>query len=73
LKLIRRHDETWQFGFSNKDEGSEIEREGIVAKILRPHSFGGTACVTALTYSVIDFMRKELCRQGKSVLLWTLS
>jgi len=31
---MRRHDETWQFGFSDKDNKSELEREIIMTKHL---------------------------------------
>jgi len=45
---MRRHDETWQFAFPDKDNKIEIEREGIEVKLLRPVSLGVTACITAL-------------------------
>jgi hypothetical protein len=39
-KVMRRHGETLQFAFSDKDNISEIEREDIVVKIPRPISCG---------------------------------
>ena len=42
-------------------------------KLERLFSLGGTPCNTTLKYWGINFLRKELCRQRKSVLLWTLS
>jgi len=33
VKVMRRHDDTWQFGFSDKDNKSEIERETNEAKL----------------------------------------
>ena len=65
---MRRHDETWQFAFSDKGNKSEIGSESIVAKLLRPCSLGLTPCVTALIFCVINFLRKELCGQRMSVL-----
>ena len=70
---MRRYDETWQICFSVKDNKSEIEMEVIEAKLLRTIYFGCNICVTTLKYSGINFLRKELCRQEKSVILWTLS
>jgi len=68
-----RHGETLQFAFSDKDNMSEIEREDIVVKIPRPFSSCGAAHTTTLKYCSVNFLRKELCSQKNSVLLWTLS
>jgi hypothetical protein len=68
VKVMRRHGETWQFAFSDKDNKCEIEREGIVAKFLRPNSLGYTPCITTLKYCGINFCSKELYRDIKSVL-----
>jgi len=68
---MRRHDETWQF-FSDKCNKIEIEREGTEAKLLRPIFLGSTAVVSAMKYCGINFLRKELCREKKSVPFWTL-
>jgi hypothetical protein len=46
--VVRRHVETSQFACSDKDKETEIEREDIVARILRPISLDGTACTTTL-------------------------
>jgi hypothetical protein len=69
---MRRRGETSQFAFCDNDNKNEIEKEDIVAKPLRPISVGGTPRTTALKCCGINFLRKELCRQRKSVLLWTL-
>jgi len=42
--------------FSDNGNKSEIESEGIVAKLVRPVSLGGTACVTTLKYFGINFL-----------------
>jgi len=63
-----RHDETWQFAFSDNGNKSEIGSEGVVVKLLRPCSLRVTAFVTALIFCVINFLRKELCGHRKSVL-----
>jgi hypothetical protein len=73
VKDMRRHVETLQFAFSDKGNMSAIEREGIVAKSPQPISSCGPACTTTLKYCRVNFLRKELCRQRNSVLLWTLS
>ena len=73
VMVMRRHGEASQFALSDKDNRSGIEREDIVAKIPRPVSSGGTARAATLKCCSVNFLRKELCRQRNSVLLWTLS
>jgi hypothetical protein len=68
-----RHGDTPQFAFSDKDNMSEIQKEDIAAKLPRQISSGGVACATTLKYCGVNFLRKELCRQRNSGLLWTLS
>jgi len=68
VSVMRRHGET-----SHYDNMSEMEREDIVAKIPRPISSGGTARTTTLKYCNVNLLRKELCTQRNSLLLWTLS
>jgi hypothetical protein len=48
LMVTRRHGETSQFACSDKDKETEIERDDIVTKILRPISLGGTPYTTTL-------------------------
>ena len=64
---MRRHGETWQFAFYDKDNKCEIEREGIVAKFLRPISLGYAPCITTLKYCCINFWSKEFYIERKSV------
>jgi hypothetical protein len=67
-----RHGETSQLAFSDKGSMSEIEREDNVANLPRPFYSGGTALTTTLKYCSVNLLRKGLCRQRNSVLLWTL-
>jgi hypothetical protein len=69
---MRRHDGTWQFDFPDEHNKIEIEREVYEAKLLRPICLGGIAWVTTPKYCGINSLRKELRKQRKSVLLWTL-
>jgi hypothetical protein len=73
MKVMGSHGDTSQFGFSDKDIMSEIEKEDSVVKLPRPVSLGGTARTTELKFSSFSFLRKELCRQRNHVILWTLS
>ena len=73
VKVMRRHGETSQFAFCEKDNISETEWEGIVAKLQRPISSGGIPRTTTLKHCSINFLRKKLCTRRMSVLLWTLS
>jgi uncharacterized protein with GYD domain len=58
VKVMRIHGETSLFAFSDKDNISEIERENIVVKFLRPISSGGTARTTTLKYCSFNLLRK---------------
>jgi hypothetical protein len=68
VKVMQRHVDTSQFAFCDNDSKREIEIEGIVAKLLRPNFFGGTAFTLTLKYCDINFLRKKFCRPRKSVL-----
>jgi hypothetical protein len=48
MKVTRRHGETLQFAFSDKDNMSEIEREYTVVKIPQPIALCGAAHTTTL-------------------------
>jgi len=72
VKVKRRHGETSQFAFSDKDSTSQTERKDTVAKLPRPISSGGTARTTALKYCSVNILRKELYTERNGVLLWTL-
>jgi hypothetical protein len=67
VKVMLRHGDTLQFGFSDKGNMNEIEREDIVAKVPRPLSSGGTTGTKTLKYCSFNFLRKELYRQKSSV------
>jgi len=72
-KVMRRHGETLQFAFSDKDNMSEIEREGHCGENSTTNFMWDCTHTTTLKYCSVNFFRKELCRQKNSVLLWTLS
>ena len=73
VKCMRRHGETLQMAFSDKDNVSETEGEDNVAKFSCPVASGETARTAALKYCSVISLRKELCGQRNGVLLWTLS
>jgi hypothetical protein len=73
VKVMRGHGETSQLAFSDKYNMSEMEREDTVAKLPRPNSLCVTAPTTTLKYCRANFMRKQLCIQRNSVILWTLN